>query len=85
MIDDFCVPDDVGYQYDQYEGETLSLDYFGEILAELQCHVAYPTLPACREAGHRRGCIVVFPNTLNAIVRDVPSLRRIQDRLAPQR
>lgn len=59
MIDDFEVPGDTGYYFDDYgNGQRLSRDYIP--LSEMgDFEVLYPTCPSAAEAGARRGCAVV--------------------------
>jgi hypothetical protein len=59
MIDDFQVPDDLGYSFDSYgTAATLNLAYLrlGEIP---ETRVFFPALPSLAETGARRGCIVL--------------------------
>jgi hypothetical protein len=54
VVDDFLVPHDPEYGYDTYGGQALSLDILSlprDVLA------AYPSLPAERETGARRGTL----------------------------
>lgn len=65
MIDDFQVPDDAGYGYDDYgPGATLSRDYL------LGCglegwQLSYPTVPSQIETGGQRGCCVLSSPGMN--------------------
>jgi hypothetical protein len=59
MIDDFAVPDDPGYGFDDYGvGKALTLDY-------LYAHdvlppgIWFPRCPSGLETGARRGCVVL--------------------------
>ena len=59
MVDDFKVPGDPHYQFDDYgDGRTLSLDYLGP-LAQRGLTAFFPTLPATDETGMRRGSVVL--------------------------
>ncbi len=54
VVDDFLVPHDGGYGHDTYAGQALSLDMLSlpdGVIA------AYPSLPAERETGARRGTL----------------------------
>ncbi len=54
VVDDFLVPHDSAYGYDTYAGTALSLDMLSlphDVLA------GYPSLPAERETGARRGTL----------------------------
>ena len=77
MIDDFVVPDDAGYGFDDYgPNRKLSLGYLGP-------RVAPPTaiwFPACDsrdETGERRGCVVLARETeMISLIEAVRALRR---------
>lgn len=59
MVDDFQVPDDSGYEFDDYgEGKRLNLDYLAPV-EHLQFSSFFPALPASDEPGHKRGWIVL--------------------------
>lgn len=74
MIDDFAVPDDAGYGYDDYgPGKALTLDYIAGIpdIAKF-----FPAAPSSRETGAKRGAIVIAREAAAiARLRQVPSLR----------
>ena len=59
VIDDFAVPFDREYQFDDYGlGKALTL----ELLAQVDrkgASLFFPTLPAIEETGARRGCAVI--------------------------
>ncbi len=76
MIDDFQVPDDVGYQFDSYtETCTLRLEYLDCQLASLP--VFFPAIPSRQETGHRRGCVVFGTDQATGQILDaVKRLRR---------
>ena len=60
MIDDFKVPDDPGYGFDNYGyREALTLEYIEEILDEFNLHVFLPKCRSSDEDGSRRGCVVL--------------------------
>lgn len=62
MIDDFEVPGDAGYGFDDYgEGRALTMRDFGQVFER---HALVPFFPAARsdaESGHRRGSVVLAP------------------------
>lgn len=63
IIDDFKVPDDPGYAYDDY-GPGLALDR--ELLAGLPLagvSLFFPRIPSAKETGHRRGWVVLGRGT----------------------
>ena len=76
MIDDFQVPDDDGYSFDDYgEGQTLCLDYFGWQISSLP--VYFPVMRSSEETGCRRGCVVIGTDEQIRLSLDlVKSLRR---------
>jgi hypothetical protein len=56
LIDDFQVPGDAGYRFDDYgEGKVLSLEY----LARPDLSAFFPAEPSAKESGARRGCVVL--------------------------
>ena len=77
MIDDFAVPDDPGYGFDDYgPGRKLNIDYL--LASKLPAlSIFFPSTPAFREDGARRGCVVATANpALAAILDDIALLRR---------
>jgi len=60
MIDDFQVPDDDGYAYDDYGiGKALTREYIAPAASQFQLVEFYPTTPSVAESGSRRGFVVV--------------------------
>jgi hypothetical protein len=60
MIDDFQVPDDSGYQYDDYgPGKSLSPAYIDPVLSKYCLEAHYPSTPSSKETGVKRGCVVL--------------------------
>jgi predicted O-methyltransferase YrrM len=67
MIDDFQVPDDPGYVFDDYgAGKRLCLDYLAP-LARFGPRCFLPG-PSAEEGGYRRGCVVL---TIDAALAEV--------------
>jgi hypothetical protein len=61
MIDDFRVPGDNGYIYDDYgSGNSLSLESMPS-LAQLQLNAFFPAKPSELETGAKCGCVVLVP------------------------
>ena len=59
LIDDFQVPDDEGYFYDDYgEGKALILEYLN-CLEYLHLEKFFPAVNSDTETGGKRGCIVL--------------------------
>jgi hypothetical protein len=77
LIDDFAVPDDPGYGFDDYgPNKRLTLEY---LLQGNLRHLAqyFPSAPSHQETGARRGCVVVTANAeLMTILDQIPLLRR---------
>lgn len=60
MIDDFEVPRDEGYGFDDYGfGRSLTVGTFGLVFERLSLASYFPTLPSERETGARSGCVVL--------------------------
>jgi len=60
MVDDFRVPDDPGYGYDDYgPGKALDQSYVAPAFDAYRLAVLYPVLPSAEETGQRRGCAVL--------------------------
>jgi hypothetical protein len=67
MIDDFQVPEDLGYKFDDYgPGKTLNASYIAPIVASHDLDVFYPSTPASEETGAQRGCVVLSKTGWNA-------------------
>lgn len=59
VVDDFHVPDDPGYTFDDYGAKaTLDLSILPEALVE-STRLFWPAAPSVRETGARRGSIVI--------------------------
>jgi hypothetical protein len=73
MIDDFSVPFDNGYGYDDYgDTKALVLAYIEQAVCSFQLRVFYPSTPSAEETGERRGCVVLVRET--SLVRKMESL-----------
>ena len=71
MIDDFAVPDDEGYGYDDYGPGKALVEAALPNLPAWTLH--YPAAPSDRETGRRRGCCVLMSPELSAV--EVAALR----------
>lgn len=82
IVDDFQVPDDVGYTYDTYgSGETLCLELIDRQIREFGLLPFFPSASSRDETGHKRGCVVLAPRKLGAErLSTLGSLRRASDR-----
>jgi hypothetical protein len=79
VIDDFEVPSDSGYGFDDYgEGRSLTLDYLpSEAIEDMA--VLFPSLPSNLETGARRGCAVLVEREHEAsLLSDLPLRRAIR-------
>ena len=60
MVDDFEVPGDSGYGFDDYgDGAALTESYLRRAAALGSWTVRYPVAPSTVETGSRRGCCVL--------------------------
>ena len=60
MIDDFQVPGDAGYGYDDYGGKkALAVRELGPTFTRFDLVPFFPALPSAQETGFRRGCVVL--------------------------
>ena len=63
LVDDFRVPDDPGYGYDDYDdfvpGMALDQSYIAPAVGCHRLAALYPALPSAKETGMRRGCVVL--------------------------
>ena len=65
LIDDFQVPDDAGYGFDDYgAGNALTLGYIGEMRDKYQSKIFFPAAASTQETGARRGCVVLVANPI---------------------
>ena len=77
MIDDFEVPGDSGYAYDDYgPGKRLSLRDF-PFHKDSRISAYSPSRPASQESGIRRGCIVLVSPDLKDAVDSLNCLRAL--------
>lgn len=60
MIDDFEVPFDGGYAYDNYgDGKSLCFEYLAPLNAKYKLAAFFPSQRADLETGRKRGCVVL--------------------------
>ena len=73
IIDDFEVPDDAGYAFDDYgPGKCLTESYLPPLNGWT---IRYPASPSHEESGARRGCVVLGSPVMRAAVEKLASLR----------
>ena len=77
MIDDFQVPFDAGYGYDDYgSGKALTSAYIASAVRKYELHTFYPSVPSREEGGARRGCAVLAKAAIHSRqLGSVPLLR----------
>lgn len=75
VIDDFAVPDDPGYGFDDYgPGKRIDLEYL--LQGRMDFAVFFPSVPSHDETGAKRGCVVATKNKdLAQILERHPLLR----------
>jgi hypothetical protein len=60
LIDDFAVPGDMGYAFDDYgAGKVLDAGYIAPLLEQFGLTAYYPVLPSTEESGMKRGCVAI--------------------------
>ena len=77
MVDDFAVPDDPGYGFDDYGPQKrLDIDYLSRSgVSELT--PMFPRLASSQESGSRRGCVVLATSDMLERLKGATSLRRL--------
>jgi hypothetical protein len=77
MIDDFRVPSDQGYGFDDYgAGKALTPEYIAPLVVEYQLTQFYPSAPSAQETGCKRGCVVLARDMeVKDCLRKIPYLR----------
>jgi hypothetical protein len=77
MIDDFEVPSDPGYEFDDYgPGKALVSGYIRPAILVHQLRTFYPSVPSAAESGARRGCVVLArEGCLRLALGSIPLLR----------
>ena len=77
MIDDFQVPFDAGYGYDDYgAGKALVRGYIAPTMSAHGLQEFYPSTSSVEESGERRGCVVLAKGaTLVSILSSLTLLR----------
>ena len=74
MIDDFEVPGDSGYEFDDYgEGRKLCLEYLGPE-SNANWSVFFPSRHSSDENGFRRGCVVLGSRSIENDLDQIGSL-----------
>ncbi|VAW80549.1 hypothetical protein MNBD_GAMMA15-2369 [hydrothermal vent metagenome] len=76
LVDDFQVPDDPGYGYDDYgQGNALTLEYLRPLSA-LNFDIFFPAAESGKETGEKRGCVILCKKKeTTKKLKAIPSLR----------
>ncbi len=76
MIDDFQVPDDPGYRFDDYgPDQRISLEYLRPLNKEFS--IFFPSTASHEETGRRRGsAVLAMDEEISLILERLPELRR---------
>jgi hypothetical protein len=77
MVDDFQVPGDPGYTFDDYgTGKVLCLEYLKDVAEQFKLGAFFPAVGSDMETGARRGCVVLAaaPETIDRL-KSVASLK----------
>jgi hypothetical protein len=77
MIDDFQVPWDPGYGFDDYgNGNALTSEYIASVVNRLGLETFYPSVKSGEETGKKRGCVVLAKDTqIVALLTEIPIIR----------
>lgn len=77
LVDDFQVPDDPGYGYDDYgDGKALTLEYTASAQGQFGLRAFIPAARSDQETGARRGCVVfVADDTVAERIAAISELR----------
>lgn len=69
LMDDFQVPGDVGYEYDDYgPGKALTVDYLAPVVRRHGLSVFFPKADSTEETGKKRGyCVVASPKLADEV------------------
>ncbi len=77
MIDDFQVPNDAGFCYDDYgPGKALNADYIAPLVHAHDLEVFYPSVSSQEETGRRRGCAILSKSSFRSALERIPLLRK---------
>lgn len=77
LIDDFQVPDDEEYGFDNYgPGKALNLSLLKAVIKKFDLCVFFPAARSSEETGGKCGCVVLIPRgELSAKMAQMPSVR----------
>jgi hypothetical protein len=75
LIDDFQVPGDPGYGFDQYGNQPLNLDLVAPALRASGLRAFFPATPSSQETGRKRGSVLLASPSLFDTVQACSTLR----------
>ena len=77
MIDDFQVPNDEGYNYDNYGvNRPLNYSYIKDIIEANSINVFFPNVPSAKETGYKRGyAFLARPGKNTSLLSAISELR----------
>lgn len=76
MIDDFCVPGDSGYGFDDYgAGRRLDVEYLAPVRARTGLALYFPTASSDAETGRKRGAAVLASRSMTPHCNACPLLQ----------
>lgn len=77
MVDDFEVPGDSGYTFDDYgPGKKLTLSYLQDLVSARKLAVYFPTAPSSAETGAKRGSVILASPSAAGVVAGLQTVRR---------
>jgi hypothetical protein len=79
MIDDFAVPGDPGYKFDDYgNGEALNTEYLSALIKKFDLKTYFPTLHSSKqEEGFKRGYVVLsMPGAVTNQLDSIASIKK---------
>ena len=78
VVDDFAVPDDPGYAYDDYgESGSLTVSYLAPVLSRFGLRCFFPNCHSSAETGKKRGSCVLADAALSLRLGRLSQLREI--------
>lgn len=85
MIDDFRVPDDPGYSFDDYgDAGSLQLAHIGDLVERFSLSVFFPSSGSKEETGAKRGMAILTTGSMAEQVVAVAGLRQWDTRVSAQ-
>jgi predicted O-methyltransferase YrrM len=86
MVDDFQVPFDAGYAYDDYgPGKALIASHILPAVSKYQLQTSYPSMPSFAESGLSRGCVVLAKKSVHGRALSSISLLRLVEQTGSPR